>query len=223
MHDGLCPPTDSRREPATCSFATGHNTTDKKETRDVQQERKQQRTQRTRPGQRQWAQARRRHRQRARPRIECGSGSALGRGSRPPSARRSDSPWTPRWPPSARGAAGAATTTSKATSSSSRPTASSATAVGATRLAGDVTLRQVETVDTQTGEVKVASAYSAPVRVTVAGALPRTDIGVHPVGRGHPGRPRHGHQGGRDRRHEAGVQELRRPVRQRLLRRPAAG
>ena len=48
-------------------------------------------------------------------------------------------------------------------------------------LAGDVTLRPVETVDTQTGEVKVASAYSAPVRVTVAGALPRTDIGVHPV------------------------------------------
>ena len=48
-------------------------------------------------------------------------------------------------------------------------------------LAGDVTLRQVETVDTQTGEVKVALGYSAPVRVTVAGALPRTDIGVHPV------------------------------------------
>ena len=48
-------------------------------------------------------------------------------------------------------------------------------------LVGDVTLRQVETVDTQTGEVKVESAYSAPVRVTVAGALPRTDIGVHPV------------------------------------------
>ena len=48
-------------------------------------------------------------------------------------------------------------------------------------LVGDVTLRRVETVDTQTGEVKVASAYSAPVRVTVAGALPRTDLGVHPV------------------------------------------
>ncbi len=48
-------------------------------------------------------------------------------------------------------------------------------------LVGDVTLRQVETVDTHTGEVKVASAYSAPVRVTVAGALPRTDLGVHPV------------------------------------------
>ena len=29
--------------------------------------------------------------------------------------------------------------------------------------------------------MKVASAYSAPVRVTVAGALPRTDLGVHPV------------------------------------------
>ena len=48
-------------------------------------------------------------------------------------------------------------------------------------LVGDVTLRQVETVDPQTGEVKVAQGYSAPVRVTVAGALPRTDVGVHPV------------------------------------------
>ncbi len=48
-------------------------------------------------------------------------------------------------------------------------------------LAGDVTLRQVETVDPQTGEVKVSLGYSAPVRVTVAGALPRTDTGVHPV------------------------------------------
>ena len=48
-------------------------------------------------------------------------------------------------------------------------------------LVGDVTLRQLETVDPQTGEVKVASGYSAPVRVTVAGALPRTDLGVHPV------------------------------------------
>ena len=48
-------------------------------------------------------------------------------------------------------------------------------------LAGDVTLRQLETVDPQTGEVKVTSGYSAPVRVTVAGALPRTDLGVHPV------------------------------------------
>ena len=48
-------------------------------------------------------------------------------------------------------------------------------------LVGDVTLRRVETVDPQTGEVKVDQGYSAPVRVTVAGALPRTDIGVHPV------------------------------------------
>ena len=47
-------------------------------------------------------------------------------------ARRSDSPSTRRWPPSARAAPGGATTTSKATSSSSRPTASSDTAVGAT-------------------------------------------------------------------------------------------
>ena len=48
-------------------------------------------------------------------------------------------------------------------------------------LAGDVTLRQIETVDPQTGEVKTACVYNAPVRVTVAGALPRTDTGVHPV------------------------------------------
>ena len=48
-------------------------------------------------------------------------------------------------------------------------------------LAGDVTLRRIETVDPQTGEVKTSLGYSAPVRVTVAGALPRTDIGVHPV------------------------------------------
>ena len=48
-------------------------------------------------------------------------------------------------------------------------------------LVGDVTLRRIETVDTSTGEVKVAQGYSAAVRVTVAGALPRTDTGVHPV------------------------------------------
>ena len=48
-------------------------------------------------------------------------------------------------------------------------------------LVSDVTLRRIEAVDAQTGEVKVSLAYSAPVRVTVAGALPRTDIGVHPV------------------------------------------
>ena len=48
-------------------------------------------------------------------------------------------------------------------------------------LVGDVRLRRIETVDTSTGEVKVAQGYSAPVRVTVAGALPRTDTGVHPV------------------------------------------
>ncbi len=46
---------------------------------------------------------------------------------------------------------------------------------------GDVTLRKIETVDARTGEVKTEVGYSAPVRVTVAGALPRTDIGVHPV------------------------------------------
>ena len=48
-------------------------------------------------------------------------------------------------------------------------------------LAGDVTLREIENVDTKTGEVKRTHVYSAPVRVTVAGALPRTDIGFNAV------------------------------------------
>ena len=48
-------------------------------------------------------------------------------------------------------------------------------------LAGDVTLRQIENVDTKTGEVKTTSFYSAPVRVTVPGASPRTDIGFNAV------------------------------------------
>ena len=48
-------------------------------------------------------------------------------------------------------------------------------------LVGDVTLRRMESVDPRTGEVKTSFGYSAPVRVTVAGAQPRTDIGFHPV------------------------------------------
>ncbi len=48
-------------------------------------------------------------------------------------------------------------------------------------LAGDVTLREIEHVDTKTGEVKRTHVYSAPVRVTVAGALLRTDIGFNAV------------------------------------------
>ena len=48
-------------------------------------------------------------------------------------------------------------------------------------LVENVTLRRIETVDAQTGEVKVTNAYTAPVRVTVPGAPPRTDIGFHAV------------------------------------------
>ena len=48
-------------------------------------------------------------------------------------------------------------------------------------LVGDVTLRRIEKVNARTGAITVTQGYSAPVRVTVAGALPRTDIGVHPV------------------------------------------
>ena len=48
-------------------------------------------------------------------------------------------------------------------------------------LAGDVTLRRIENVDAKTGEVRRIHAYSAPVRVTVPGAPPRTDVGFHTV------------------------------------------
>ena len=48
-------------------------------------------------------------------------------------------------------------------------------------LVADVTLREIENVDPQTGEVKHIRAYSAPVRVTVPGAAPRTDVGFHAV------------------------------------------
>ena len=48
-------------------------------------------------------------------------------------------------------------------------------------LVGDVTLREIDSVDPKTGEVRRIHAYSAPVRVTVPGAPPRTDIGFHVV------------------------------------------
>ena len=48
-------------------------------------------------------------------------------------------------------------------------------------LVADVTLREIENIDHHTGEVKRIRAYSAPVRVTVPGAPPRTDVGFHAV------------------------------------------
>ena len=48
-------------------------------------------------------------------------------------------------------------------------------------LAGEVTLREIEGTDQQTGEVKRARAYCATVRVSVGGAPSRTDVGFHAV------------------------------------------
>ena len=54
---------------------------------------------------------------------------------------------------------------------------------------GDVTLREIESVDPKTGEVRRIRSYAAMVRVNVAGAPSRTDIGFHTVaeenGEGH--------------------------------------
>ncbi len=44
-------------------------------------------------------------------------------------------------------------------------------------LVGEVTLREGESVDQQTGEAKPWRAYAATVRVTVPGSQPRTDVG----------------------------------------------
>ena len=46
---------------------------------------------------------------------------------------------------------------------------------------GEVTLRELDQVDTKTGEVRRIRAYSATVKVTVPGAPPRTDLGFQPV------------------------------------------
>ena len=54
---------------------------------------------------------------------------------------------------------------------------------------GEVVLREIDNVDPKTGEVKRIRAYAATVRVNVAGAPSRTDVGFHTVaeenGEGH--------------------------------------
>ena len=46
---------------------------------------------------------------------------------------------------------------------------------------GDVTLREIDSVDAKTGEIRRIRAYAATVRVTVLGAPPRMDVGFHTV------------------------------------------
>ena len=46
---------------------------------------------------------------------------------------------------------------------------------------GDVTLREIDSVDAKTGEIRRIRAYAAAVRVTVLGAPPRMDVGFHAV------------------------------------------
>ena len=48
-------------------------------------------------------------------------------------------------------------------------------------IVGDVTLREIETVDSTTGEVRRGQAYAAKVKVNVPGAPSRTDVGFHAV------------------------------------------
>ncbi len=48
-------------------------------------------------------------------------------------------------------------------------------------IVGEVTLREIETVDSATGEVKRGQAYAAKVMLNVPGAPSRTDVGFHAV------------------------------------------
>ena len=48
-------------------------------------------------------------------------------------------------------------------------------------LVGDVTLRQIQSMDSRSGEVTSSTAYSAIVKVTVPGAPSRTDVGFQAV------------------------------------------
>ena len=86
-------------------------------------------------------------------------------------------------------------------------------------LVGDVTLRDLDQVNTQTGEVKRIRAYSATVKVTVPGAPPRTDVGFQPVS----DETAEGHEtafkGAVTDALKRSLQHLRSPVRQRALRR----
>ena len=48
-------------------------------------------------------------------------------------------------------------------------------------LVGEVVLREIENLDRRTGEVQRVRAYCATVKVTVPGAMPKTDVGFHAV------------------------------------------
>ncbi len=48
-------------------------------------------------------------------------------------------------------------------------------------LVGDVTLRQIESMDSRSGEITRSAAYSATVKVIVPGAPSRTDVGFQAV------------------------------------------
>ena len=153
-----------------------------------QQERKQQRTPRRRDKahrssdkERQRAQARRRHRRRARPRIECGAGSALGRAAARSHRTRLGQPLDPSLVSQRKGRGGRVFDYLEGHAVIDQANRIFGYGGWGYELVADVTLRQIETVDPQTGEIKTVSVYNAPVRVSVAGALPRTDTGFHAV------------------------------------------
>ena len=111
----------------------------------------------------------------------AGHDAILWDGLAPAVTRELDTPSIPRWFPSARGAPARPSRTSRGTPSSTRRTASSATAAGDTNSSGDVALREIDSVDAKTGEIRRIRAYAATVRVTALGAPPRMDVGFHAV------------------------------------------
>ena len=86
-------------------------------------------------------------------------------------------------------------------------------------LVGDVTLREIENVDTKTGEVKRAHVYSAPVQVTVPGAPARADIGFNAVAEDNADGHETAIKGAVTDGMKRALRSLRGPVRERALRR----
>ena len=118
---------------------------------------------------------------------------------------------------------GAPTRTSRGTPQSTRPTGSSDSAAGATRWSATLPCGGSRPSIPGPERSSASTPTAAPVRVTVPGSPPRTDVGFHTVvdetGEGHETAV----QGRGHRRPQARTAQLRRQVRQRPLRRPAPG
>ena len=188
MHDGLRPPTDSHRAcPVldTGGTRTGHSlqehTTQTEGDRHGQQERKQQRTQQ-RDRHRPRPQSMGNKAQRPTLAIVDASTSCSGTGCRPQSRALWGSPSTPRWSPQRKGRAGRTYDYLEGHVVIDQANRIFGFGGWGYELVGrrDPAADRERRYEDRRGE-DAPHVYSAPVRVTVPGAPPRTDIGFNAV------------------------------------------